>query len=109
MQPTIRPAAEPRAPNRGLQFTIEPEPWLRVFGRNVGDLFRPAPPPVWVTAKPAEYWPDALVILSVYALNLAWLNQPKIVPEVTSRSPLRYQLSEYLPEVAPHNAKPEPP
>src|SRR5215472_7428688 len=128
MQSTIRPAAEPMAPYRGLQFTIEPEPWLRVFTRNVGDLFRPAPPPVWVTAKPAEYWPDALVnrpvawratrqsflghtlvILSVYALNLAWLNQPQIVPEVTLRAPLHYQLSEYLPEVAPHNARPQPP
>ncbi|HEY7403563.1 MAG TPA: TonB family protein [Candidatus Angelobacter sp.] len=116
------------APIRGLQFTIEPEPWLRVFARNIGDLFRSAPPPVWVTAKPAEYWPDALVhrpvawretrqsflghilaILIIYALNLAWLNQPKILPETPSRSPLQYQLSDYLPAVTPHNAKPQPP
>jgi TonB family protein len=116
------------APIRGLQFTIEPEPWLRVFARNVADLFRSAPPPVWVTAKPAEYWPDALVhrpvawratrqsflghtlvILAIYALNQAWLNQPKIVPELSLRSPLHYQLSEYLPAVTPHNARPQPP
>jgi TonB family protein len=132
MQSQIIPALngstdKPTAPLRGLQFTIEPEPWLRVFARNLGDLFRASPPPVWVTAKPAEYWPDALVhrpvawrstrqsflghalvLLAVYALNLAWLNQPKILPAY-SRSPLHYQLSEYLPEVTPHNAKPQPP
>ncbi|HKR94306.1 MAG TPA: hypothetical protein VJW55_03035, partial [Candidatus Angelobacter sp.] len=62
MQSSIAAALDTqKAPSRGLQFTLEPEPWLRVFTRNVGDLFRAAPPPVWVTAKPAEYWPDALV------------------------------------------------
>ncbi len=125
---TDNPTDKPTAPFRGLQLTIEPEPWLRVFARNIGDLFRSSPPPVWVTAKPAEYWPDALVhrpvawratrqsflghalvILAVYALNLAWLNQPKILPEPALHSPLHYQLSEYLPEVAPHNARPQPP
>lgn len=129
MQSLITPAAaKPMAPVRGLQFIIEPEPWLRVFARNLGDLFRSAPPPVWVTAKPAEYWPDALVhrppawrsarqsflghtlvVLLIYALNLAWLNQPKLLPETSSHSPLHYQLSEYLPAVTPHNARPQPP
>ena len=130
MQSTLIPApAKPTAPTRGLQFLIEPEPWLRVFTRNLGDLFRPSPPPVWVTAKPAEYWPDALVhrpvawrsarrsflahalvILAVYAINLAWLNHPQIVattpPKTTT---LHYELSEYLPAVTPHTAKPAPP
>jgi TonB family protein len=117
------------APFRGLQFLIEPEPWLRVFARNVADLFRPAPPPVWVTAKPGEYWPDALVhrpvawrtarqsflghllvVLAVYAISLAWLNQPRVVLEQPQQSsPLHYELSEYLPAVTPHAAKPAPP
>jgi TonB family protein len=116
------------APFRGLQFLVEPEPWLRTFARNFGDLFRPAPAPVWVTAKPAEYWPDALVhrpvawraarqsflghtlvVLAVYAINLAWLNQPQIVATPVQSSALHYELSEYLPSVTPHSAKPAPP
>ncbi|HKV94245.1 MAG TPA: TonB family protein [Candidatus Angelobacter sp.] len=129
MQLTITPALDtPKAPSRGLQFTLEPEPWLRVFARNLGDLFRSAPPPVWVTAKPAEYWPDALVhrpvawgaarqsflchtlaLLTVYGLHLIWLNQPQVLPQVARTAVVHYQLSEYLPAVAPHNAKPQPP
>ncbi|HET9838764.1 MAG TPA: TonB family protein [Candidatus Angelobacter sp.] len=126
----MRPATQQStAPFRGLQFLIEPEPWLRVFARNLRDLFRPAPPPVWITAKPAEYWRDALVhrpvawraarqsflghvlvILAIYALNLMWLDQPALVTTLPSHSsPLRYQLSEYLPPVTPHAAKPAPP
>ena len=82
---------------RGLCLVIEPEPWLRIFLRNIGDLFRAEPGPVWVTSRPGEYWADALVhrpvawkaarqsflghtlvIVAVYALNLAWLNQPQV-------------------------------
>src|SRR5215467_6991010 len=119
---------KPTAPSRGLRFIIEPEPWLRIFARNVADIFRPAPPAVWVTAKPAEYWPDALVhrpvawaaarqsflghvlvALCIYALNLAWLNRPQILPETPRSSPLHYQLSEYLPAIAANNARPQPP
>ncbi|HWG86923.1 MAG TPA: hypothetical protein VN679_04000, partial [Candidatus Acidoferrales bacterium] len=44
-----------------LCFVVETEPWLRLFLRNLADLFRPGPPQVWVTAAPSEYWPDALV------------------------------------------------
>jgi TonB family protein len=111
---------------RGLQFVIEPAPWLHVFARNIADLFHAAPPPVWVTAKPAEYWSDALVhrpvawqsvrrsflghalvVTAVYALNLAWLNQPQVLPEAPpNQSVLHYEVSEYLPPV---NSKPQPP
>ena len=128
MQSATRPASDkPMAPPRGLHFVIEPEPWLRIFGRNIGDLFHASPPPVWITAKPAEYWPDALVhrpvawwatrrsllghllvIVAVYALDVAWHNQPQALPEAPSRTAaLHYELSEYLPAVAPR--KPEPP
>ena len=117
------------APVSGFHFVIEPEPWLRIFARNVADLFRPAPPPVWVSSRPGQYWPDALVhrpvawksarqsflghvlvILAVYALNLAWLNQPQVLPQMPPNQPvLHYELSEYLPAVNPHKARPEPP
>src|SRR6476646_831368 len=113
----------------GLQFVIDPEPWLRIFARNIADRFRPAPPPVWVSSRPGEYWADALVhrpvawkaarqsflghllvIVAIYALNLAWLNQPQILPQAPpNQTVLHYELSEYLPAVNPRKTKPEPP
>src|SRR5689334_11482180 len=113
----------------GLQFVIEPEPWLRIFSRNVADMFRPAPPPVWVSSRPGQYWTDALVhrpvawksarqsflghvlvIVAIYALNLAWLNQPQVLPQTPpNHTVLDYELSEYLPAVNPRKTKPEPP
>jgi TonB family protein len=113
----------------GLRFVVEPEPWLRIFARNIGDLFRKAPPPVWVSSAPGEYWPDALVnrpvawkaarqsflghalaILAIYALNLAWLNQPQILPQTPpNQTVVHYEVSEYLPPLNTQKAKPEPP
>jgi TonB family protein len=106
---------------------LEPEPWLRIFTRNIGDLFRKGPPPVWVSAAPGEYWPDALVhrpvawkaarqsflghalvIAAIYALNLAWLNQPQVLPQAPPNQTLvHYEISEYLPPV--NTRKLEPP
>jgi TonB family protein len=120
---------EVEGPVRDLRLLIEPEPWLRLFLRNIGDLFRAEPAPVWVTSRPGEYWEDALVhrpvawrsvrqsflghtlvILIIYALNLAWLNQPQVLPEAPpNQSVLHYELSEYLPAVNPRKARPEPP
>ena len=99
------------ASSAGLRFVVEPEPWLRIFRRNIGDLFRKSPPPVWISFAPGEYWPDALVnrpvawkaarqsflghalvIMAIYALNLAWLNQPQVLPQTPPKpdgSPLR--------------------
>ncbi len=113
----------------GLRFVLEPEPWLRIFARNIGDLFRKAPPPVWVSSAPGEYWPDALVhrpvawkaarqsflghalvIIAIYALNLAWLNQPQVLPQTPpNQTVVHYEVSEYLPPVNTQKAKPEPP
>lgn len=110
-----------------LRFVLEPEPWLRIFTRNIGDLFRKAPPPVWISSAPGQYWPDALVhrpvawkaarqsflghalvIVAIYALNLAWLNQPQALPQTPpNQKVVHYQVSEYLPPVNTH--KPEPP
>jgi len=116
------------ASDEGLRFLLEPEPWLRVFARNIGDLFRKAPPPVWVSAAPGEYWADALVhrpvawkaarqsflghalvIAAIYALNLAWLNQPQTLPQTPpNQTIVHYEVSEYLPPVNTQKAKPEP-
>jgi TonB family protein len=115
------------ASTAGLRFVLEPEPWLRIFTRNIGDLFRKAPPPVWVSAAPGEYWPDALVyrpvawkaarqsflghalvIAAIYALNLAWLSQPQALPQTPpNQTVVHYQVSEYLPPV--NIRKPVPP
>jgi len=112
-----------------LKLVIETEPWLRIFLRNVADLFRPAPPKVWVTAKPVEYWADALVdrpapwlgiaesfalhtalVAAVYWLTLLWLSQPHVLPDelADSRHIENYAISEYLPPVNKAE-KPEPP
>lgn len=115
------------ASTASLRFVVEPEPWLRIFMRNIGDLFRKGPPPVWVSSAPGEYWPDALVhrpvawksarrsflghalaIAAIYALNLAWLNQPQALPETPpNQRVVHYEVSEYLPPV--NTRKPAPP
>src|SRR5437660_9976649 len=111
----------------GLRFVLEPEPWFRIFTRNIGDLCRKTPPPVWISSAPGQYWPDALVhrpvawkaarqsflghafvIIAIYALNLAWLNQPQPLPQAPpNQTVVHYQVSEYLPPV--NTRKPEPP
>lgn len=111
-----------------LRFVVETEPWLRVFLRNLADLFRPAPPQVWLTAAPGEYWPDAMVnrpvawnrlrqsflghvlfALGVYWMTLLWLNRPHIVVEEIPHTTItHYELSEYLPAMTPRE-KPAPP
>ena len=110
---------------RDFHFLIEPEPWLRVFLRNIADLFRPGPPQVWLTSKPGEYWADALVnrpvawgaisksflghsltVGAVYGLTLLWLNQAHVIADkLPPTHPIdHFELSEYLPPV---NSKPE--
>lgn len=131
MQPSAKTPREPvRAPIRSLSLLIEPEPWLRVFLRNLGELFRPDPPKVWMTAAPGEYWADALVhrpvawtrmlqsylahavvLACVYAGNLFWLNQPHVISEDPPQTSaiLHYPLSEYLPEVQPRASRTDVP
>lgn len=130
------PNAIPQQPTPGPEFAlhllIEPEPWFRVFLRNLGDLFRPEPPQVWLSAKPATYWADALVnrpapwtaignsflchalgIFAVYGLTLLWLHQPHTLPqELPAARPIdQYELSEYLPAVhsTPEHQRHKPP
>jgi TonB family protein len=113
----------------GLRFVLEPEPWLRIFTRNIGDLFRHTPPPVWISSAPGEYWADALVhrpvawkaarqsflghvlvMVAICALNAAWLNQPQVLPQTPpNQTVMHYEVSEYLPPVNTQKAKPAPP
>jgi hypothetical protein len=106
--------------DREMCFLVELAPWHKVFFANVRDVFRPDPPPVWITSPPAEYWPDALVdrppawkrlrlsflghflvALAIFWVNLLWLNHPHIVQQEMPRTTItHYQLSEYLPSVA---------
>ncbi len=125
--PNATPNKPSPAPDRDLTFLIEAEPWLQSFLRNLVDLFRPTPPRVWLTSKPAEYWEDALLerpvawaamrksflahllgLVSIYGLTLAWLNQPLALPQSIPRNTLgHYDVSEYLPAVKPPRARSE--
>lgn len=126
--PNAIPDKPSRGPDRDLTFLIEPEPWLRVFARNIADLFRPAPPRPWLSSRPAEYWPDALVhrpvawaamrqsflghalaVLSIYGATLLWMNRPQVLPQNVPRTSIsNYQLSDYLPAVKPAHKKAAP-
>jgi TonB family protein len=127
-EPNAIPSTPASTPS--LTFVVTPEPWLRVFLHNFGDLFRPDPPQAWITATPGEYWADALVhrpvawaalrqsvlghilgLLGLYGFTLVWLHQPMVLPETVPRSrPVAtYQVSEYLPHIAQAEKKPEPP
>ena len=66
-------------------------------------------PVAWKAAR-QSFLRHVLVIVVIYALNLAWLNQPQVLPEAPpNHTALHYELSEYLPAVNPRKAKPEPP
>ena len=66
-------------------------------------------PVAWKAAR-QSFLGHVLVIVAVYALNLAWLNQPQVLPQTPpTQTALHYELSEYLPAVNPRKAKPEPP
>jgi len=125
--PNAIPDKPSPAPERDLTLLIEPEPWLRIFLRNLVDLFRPAPPRVWLSSPPGEYWADALVdrpvawaalrksslahllaVVSVYGLTQVWLSQPQALPESVPRTTItNYTLSDYLPPVKPAHEKSE--
>jgi TonB family protein len=63
----------------------------------------------WKAAR-QSFLGHVLVIVVIYALNLAWLNQPQVLPQAPpNHTALHYELSEYLPAVNPRKAKPEPP
>ena len=125
------PARHPGSvPGHGFGLRVELEPWLGSFLGNLADLFRSAPPRLWLTTAPGQYWADALVnrpvawksmvqsylghalaVTAIYAGSLWWLNQPHVIIEEPLRAStlLQYPLSEYLPEVKPQAERIEVP
>lgn len=109
-----------KVPLHGFRLLVEPEPWRRVFLRNLADLFRGTAPPAWVNSKPGQYWTDAIVhrpvawkfmqvsvVAHVLALAAAigasrlWQDQPVVLSDALTRTNtiIHYQVSEYLPPV----------
>lgn len=119
---------EPEAASHVPSLLLEPEPWLRIFLRNVSDLFRKAPPPVWITSRPGNYWPDALLhrpaawtairqssllhilaMLLVYEVTQLWVAPPEVIYRSPRNTILHYQVSQYLPAVQPRKKSTTPP
>lgn len=131
MLSVAKPVTKPQVTARecSLHLLVKTEPWLRVFLRNLGDLFRHKPPQLWLTARSAQYWPDALVhrpvawdrirqsflghvlvVLSVYWITLLWLDRPQVVVEELPRTTItHYELSDYVPPVSARREAPAPP
>jgi TonB family protein len=102
-----------------LRLLFAPEPWSRVFLRNLRDLFyRQEPAPLDIRSAPAAFWPDVFVERGVpwrrffesggchvLALALIWAGarflalQPRVIPppKFTHADVVYYTPSEYLP------------
>jgi TonB family protein len=50
--------ANPPALSRLL---VQWQPWWPQFLDNIADLFRPPPPPIALTSRPGDFWPDVFV------------------------------------------------
>jgi TonB family protein len=122
------PSESAKIPLHGFRLLIEPEPWIKIFLRNLADLFRAGPPPAWVSSQPGLYWDDALVhrpvawkfmqvsllahiLFLASAIGASWLVQDQ--PVVLNAAPktntiIHYQLSEYLPAVRMQPAEETP-
>ncbi|MDP9266747.1 MAG: energy transducer TonB [Acidobacteriota bacterium] len=110
-----------KAPRLAVPWT----PWFRSFVENVRDLFRPDPPPLYLTSKPGKFWPDVFVdkrlpaapflqsfgghatfIALVWVITFAFLGQPKVVDN-SKQQPDKltaYDVSEYLPPLSSGSA-----
>lgn len=107
-------SANPRAP----RLAVEWSPWFGTFCRNLADLFRPAEPPIYLSSKPADFWPDVFVnrrlpvtpflessgahiatALIVWAITFVYVIQPKanMVAQKSNEKLTYYDVSEYLP------------
>jgi TonB family protein len=100
-------------------FLIEPEPWHRVFFRNLADWLWPRrPPALYLSSAPGEFWPDVFVrrplpwsrfvqsacyhgtlAITVVALSRYWPQRPDVVerPAFNQADVIYYSPSEYLP------------
>ena len=104
---------------------IQWEPWPKAFLRNLADQFRPAPPPLILTSRPALFWHDVFVkrelpkrpfvVSFIYHLGVAaliylfptlvLLSRPTPIYAPAEQKTLTYyQISEYLPPVQTESA-----
>jgi len=106
--------------NSAPHFLIELQPWSRSLSANLADFFRPQPPALRLTSKPAAFWSDVLVarplpwrslvesgLLHVVAIA-AMVNLPGLWSSrhdvnrsqfPTSKVLVYYDVSEYLPPI----------
>ena len=101
-------------------FLCELEPWHRNFFRNLGDLFRPAPPPLELTSHPVplrrdyfirtgielesfaeSYGVHIAVVILIYVLGtMSFFNRgPKLHSPLEDAHIAYYPLSDYLPPI----------
>lgn len=130
MLETTKPAplpTKPSSPPAGPSVLIPPPPllikwesWPRAFLRNLADQFRPLPPPLVLTSRPATFWHDVFVqrkmparpfvasftyhfglVALIYLFpTLALLLRPVPIRAPKENKTLTYyQVSEYLPPV----------
>jgi len=114
-------SANLKAPLLAVQWT----PWFGSFVENVRDLFRPEPPPLYLTSKPGKFWPDVFVdkrlpaapflesfgghatfVLLVWIITFAFIGQPKVVDASKQQTAklTAYDVSEYLPPLSSGSA-----
>src|SRR5215471_13730333 len=122
MVDTAKPAPLPAKPPEAITpptLLIKWDPWPVAFLRNLADLFRPIPPPLVLTSRPALFWHDVFVnrempkkpfvasfiyhsglVALLYVFPMLVLLVPIRVPKPTEHKTLTYyQVSEYLPPV----------
>jgi TonB family protein len=110
---------ETESPSPEVRLLIAPEPWSRVFVRNLRDLFyRRDAAPLYLQSSPAAFWPDVFVERGlpwrsffesggyhILALIVIWAGfrflalQPQVtpLPTFTHADVVYYSPSEYLP------------
>ncbi|HTK95752.1 MAG TPA: hypothetical protein VL382_08945, partial [Terriglobales bacterium] len=106
------------------KLLVEWSPWFGTFLRNLGDLFRAAEPPLYLTSKPAPYWPDVFVnkrlpaspflesalahiltVVLVWVITFTYISQPKVNSNPQNNQKLTYyDVSEYLPPLSSGSA-----
>lgn len=114
-------SANSKAPRLAIDWT----PWFASFAANVRDLFRPEPPPLYLTSKPAPFWPDVFVnkrlpaapflesfgghaafLFIVWGITFVFFLQPTVVDNTRKQTAdiSKYDVSEYLPPLSSGSA-----
>jgi TonB family protein len=125
--PGSGPPAQTGRPARDIYLLIVAEPWLRIFLRNLGDLFRTPEASPHITSAPAAFWPDVFVerrlpwhsfaesgACHVFALAVIlagssfFASRPHVAPHptFTREDVIYFTASEYLPPLDTRTATP---